>query len=337
MPGAAVDASGLTAGRPRSSTDDRAMTVLELAGGRSLELDRSPRVAPRVMGILNITPDSFSDGGRWLEPDAAVERGLAMLEAGADLLDLGAESTRPGGGVYAEGAAEVPAEEELGRLLPVLTALRRACDVPLSIDTRKATVAAAALDAGGDLINDVSGLGDPAMAEVVAAHGAPLILMHSRGELASMQRQIRFDDLLSEVRDELLAKAHAAERAGVARERILLDPGIGFGKTAEHNLSLLRHLDRLNGAGYPLLVGASRKSFIGKVTEAPVDQRLPGSLAAAGWAARHGAAILRVHDVAATRQFLDVWCAIARAEPTPEADARTTAQEPTTATREGRP
>ncbi|MCZ6506612.1 MAG: dihydropteroate synthase, partial [Acidobacteria bacterium] len=233
--------------------------------GRRLELELgSP---PKLMGVLNVTPDSFSDGGLWLDPTAAIERGLAMLRAGADLLDLGAESTRPGGGVYGAGAAEVSVEDELERLIPVLRELRRLTDVPLSVDTRRAAVAEAALAEGADLINDVSALADPRMASVVAEHGCAIVLMHSRGELANMQRGIHFKDLLTEVADELRDRAAGAVAAGIDRRRIVLDPGIGFGKTVEHNLTLLRHLDRLATLGFPLLVGASRKSFIGAVAE----------------------------------------------------------------------
>lgn len=276
------------------------------------------------MGVLNLTLDSFSDGGRWFapgEPERAVERGLAMLEEGADLLDLGAESTRPGGGVYGEGAREVPANEELARLLPVLTALRAATEAPLSVDTRKAAVARRALEAGADLVNDVSALADPAMGAALAEAGCPVVLMHSRGELGTMQRGIRFRDVVAEVRDELAEAVARAEAAGVARDRIVIDPGIGFGKTAEQNLALLGHLDALagspgsTGSGLPVLVGASRKSFLGAVTGAPPDRRLPGSLAAAARAAAGGAAVLRVHDVAETVSFLAVWTAIGGARP----------------------
>jgi dihydropteroate synthase len=266
------------------------------------------------MGVLNITRDSFFDGGRWIEPEAAVARGVEMLGEGADLVDLGAESTRPGGGVYGAGASEVPVDEELERLLPVLRRLRAATGAPLSVDTRKAAVARVALAEGADLINDVSALGDPEMAEVVAGSGCPVILMHSRGELATMQRGIHFEALVREVVEELAARVRHAVSAGIDRAQILVDPGIGFGKTAEQNLALLRRLDALADLGQPLLVGASRKSFIASVADAPPAERLPGSLAAAGWAALHGVAILRVHDVAATRQFLDLWQAIAAAE-----------------------
>jgi dihydropteroate synthase len=265
------------------------------------------------MGVVNVTPDSFSDGGRWLEPDAGLAHGLELLAGGADLLDLGAESTRPGGGVYGEGAEPVPAARELDRLIPVLRALRKATHAPLSVDTRKAEVAEVALCEGADLINDVSALGDSAMAGVVARHGCPIVLMHSRGELASMQRGIDFVDAAAEVAQELAEAARRAMDAGIARDKIILDPGIGFGKTAAQSLTLLRHLDEITGAGFPVLVGASRKSFIAAIADAKPEERLPGSLAAAAWAAHHGAAILRVHDVAETRQFLEVWRAIDRA------------------------
>jgi len=287
--------------------------TLRLPRGRALLLGEKPL----VMGILNLTPDSFSDGGRWSDPQRAVDAGLRMLAEGADLLDLGAESTRPGGGVYGDGAVSLPPEEEAARLLPVLTALRQATEAPLSVDTRKGEVARQALAAGADLINDVSALADPELGRAVAAAGCPLVLMHSRGELATMQREIRFNDLLGEVRAELAAAVQRAAACGIGEERIILDPGIGFGKTAAQNLALIGRLDELTGLGRPLLVGASRKSFLGKVIEQslgaapPPAGRLAGSLAAAARAAERGAALLRVHDVAETVQFLAVWHAIA--------------------------
>jgi dihydropteroate synthase len=261
------------------------------------------------MGILNLTPDSFSDGGAWDHPGLAVERGLEMLAQGADLLDLGAESTRPGGGVYGGGARTVPPEEEAARLLPVLEGLRRATEAPLSVDTRKGEVARQALAAGADLINDVSALGDPGLARAVAAAGCPLVLMHSRGDLATMQKDIRFQDLLGEVRAELAEAVERAAASGIDPSQLILDPGLGFGKTAEQNLALLARLDELATLGRPLLVGASRKSFISRA--APPQRRLGGSLAAVAWAAVRFAALVRVHDVAETAQFLDVWYAIA--------------------------
>jgi len=299
---------------------------LELPRGRCLSLADPPR----LMGILNLTPDSFSDGGLWSDPDRAVARGLEILAEGADLLDLGAESTRPGGGVYGAGAAEVTADEELARLLPVLTRLRRETDAPLSVDTRKGAVARRALAEGADLINDVSGGRDPDLLAAVAAAGCPLILMHSRGELATMQRGIAFDDLVGEVAAELAAAVERAQAAGIRRGQLAIDPGIGFGKTWEQNLELIGRLDALGELGLPILLGASRKSFLArafaaagpaaltapaaptdrKVVELPPAARLPGSLAAAAWALAHGAALLRVHDVAATVQFIAIWKAI---------------------------
>jgi len=265
---------------------------------------------PLVVGVVNVTPDSFSDGGRFLDPRAAAEHALALVAEGAELLDLGAESTRPGGGVYGDGAREVPAEEELERLLPVLEALRPRVDVPISVDTRKAAVARAALGAGADLVNDVSALGDPEMAGVVRRAGCPVVLMHSRGEIRSMQRGIAFDDVVREVREELLALDAAARAAGIEEDRIVLDPGLGFGKTGEQSLALLRATGELASIGRPLLVGASRKSFLGAVTGAAPGERLPESLAAAAWAASGGAAFVRVHDVGPTRRFLEAWSAI---------------------------
>ncbi len=305
MPSTAAHAPDRSS-RPRQWT-------LALPRGRSLTLRAGE---PLVMGVLNLTPDSFSDGGAWFAPDRpdsperAVARALEMIDQGADLLDLGAESTRPGGGVYGRGARTVPPEEELERLLPVLERVREATDAPLSVDTRKAAVAERALAAGADLINDVSALGDPVMASLVAEAGCPVVLMHSRGDLSTMQRAIHFDDLLGEIRAELGAAIDRAESSGIARERILVDPGIGFGKTAEQNLALLGALPDLGALGRPLLVGASRKSFLGKVTGSPPEHRLPGSLAAAARAAAGGAAVLRVHDVLETAELLAVWRAI---------------------------
>jgi len=265
------------------------------------------------MGVLNVTPDSFSDGGLWLDPDAAADHALQMVDEGADLIDIGAESTRPGGGVYGDGADFVPAPEEWRRLERVLARLREETDVPLSVDTRKAEVARRALQCGADLINDVAALADPDMAQVVSESGCPVILMHSRGEIRSMQRDIRFHDVVDEVRDELSQAMRLALESGIAREQVLVDPGIGFGKTGEQNMQLIRRLDVLAELGRPIVLGASRKSFIASVSPAPADQRLGGSLAAAAWAARGGGAILRVHDVAPTAQFLRLSGAIAEA------------------------
>ena len=233
-----------------------------------------------------------------------------MVEEGAEVLDLGAESTRPGGGVYGSGAREVPADEEWQRLEPVLCSLRRATTAEISIDTRKGEVARRALDAGADVINDVGGLADPALVRAVAAAGCPVIVMHSRGEIAEMQRAIRFSDVCGEVIEELAERGRLAREAGVRKEQIIYDPGIGFGKTAEQNLELLAGTGRLRDALGPILVGASRKSFIAAAHPAPPDQRLGGSLAAVAWAVRGGAAVVRVHDVAETVQFLRLWGAI---------------------------
>jgi dihydropteroate synthase len=262
------------------------------------------------MGIVNVTPDSFSDGGLYLAPDRAVDRALGMLAEGADVIDLGAESTRPGGGVYGRGAEAVPAEEEIRRLLPVLERLRPATDAPLSVDTRKGEVARAVLAAGADLINDISHLSDPDLGRAAAEAGCPVVLMHSRGEISTMQRKIRFEDLLAEIAGELTAALERAQTLGLHRDQVILDPGIGFGKTAEQNLEILARLDAFTALGRPLLVGASRKSFVGFVSGAPPAERLPGSLAAAAWAAHHHAALVRVHEVAETVQFLEVWQAI---------------------------
>ena len=268
-----------------------------------------------MMGVLNVTPDSFSDGGLWLDPQRAVEHGLQMLEEGADLLDVGAESTRPGGGVYGGGAAYVPEGEELRRLMPVLEGLRRSTDAPLSVDTRRGSVARPALAAGADLINDTSLLRDDDLGRAAAEVGCALILMHSRGDLGSMQAEIRFRDVVGEVRDELRDAAKRAVALGVDRRQIIVDPGIGFGKTYHQNLQLIRHLPEVAG-DMPVLLGTSRKSFLGAAAAAPgqpaapPEGRLAGSLATVAWASTLGAEIVRVHDVEETVRFLRVWHAV---------------------------
>ena len=240
------------------------------------------------MGVLNVTPDSFSDGGRWLDPEAAVGHGRAMVAEGADIIDVGGESTRP-------GAAEVPTAEELRRVVPVVEVL--AGETRVSIDTRKAEVAEAALAAGATIVNDVTA----GLHHVAAAAGAGWVAMHMRGTPATMQEQATYGDVVAEVRGFLLARAEEATADGV--REVWIDPGLGFAKTATHNLTLLRHLDDLVATGYPVAVGASRKSFIGKLTGgAPVEDRLEGSLAAAVWAMEKGAAMVRVHDVRAAVQ-----------------------------------
>lgn len=272
------------------------VSTIHCAGGRRLEIGRRAL----ILGILNVTPDSFSDGGRYRDRQAAVERALAMIEEGADLIDIGGESTRP-------GAAPVSEAEELERVAPVIEALSARAETPISVDTRKAAVAEAALTAGAALVNDVSALGDdPGMAGVCARFGAGVILMHMRGQPATMQADPRYDDVVLEVREALLTAAARAQAAGIARESILLDPGFGFGKTFAHNAALLRGLEGLAAAGYPLVVGVSRKAMIGQAEGLPVAERLAGSLAAAVLAYERGAAVLRVHDVGATRRALAV-------------------------------
>jgi dihydropteroate synthase len=254
-----------------------------------------------IMGILNLTPDSFYDGGRRFDPAKAVADALALVEAGADIIDIGGESTRP-------GAEPVPAEEELRRVLPVIRALRPQAEMPLSIDTYKAEVARQALAEGVDIVNDISALSfDPDMGSVVATERVPVVLMHMQGEPRSMQKQPRYHDVVAEVHDFLAARIEAALAQGIERANIVIDPGIGFGKTLEHNYALLRHLPSFASLGQPLLVGASRKAFIGRVLDiADADHRLEGSLAAAVAAVLGGAHIVRVHDVRETRRALAV-------------------------------
>ncbi|HET7122288.1 MAG TPA: dihydropteroate synthase [Solirubrobacterales bacterium] len=257
----------------------------------------------KLMGVVNVTPDSFSDGGMYLDPEAAIEHGRELLGEGADILDVGGESTRP-------GAAEVSAEEELRRVLPVVEGL--AGEATVSVDTSKAAVASAALAAGAAIVNDVTALrGDPELAAVCAESGAAVILMHMVGTPRTMQDDPRYDDVVGEVRDFLAGRLEAAIAAGIDAERIWLDPGIGFGKTAEHNLELLRRLGELGELGRPLVVGTSRKSFIGRVDGSGARDRVGGTVASSLLAAAAGADVLRVHDVAPMRQALTMAAAIA--------------------------
>ncbi len=253
------------------------------------------------MGILNVTPDSFSDGGRDGGPEAAIEAGLAMAEDGADIIDVGGESTRP-------GAVAVPPEIEQDRVIPVVRALALA-GLCVSVDTRNAATMRAVLDAGATIINDVSGLThDPRAAALVAARSCPVVLMHMRGTPATMNAMATYRDVVAEVRAELLARVEAALAAGIARKNIAIDPGIGFAKLPEQSRALLRGLPAFTGLGYPVLIGVSRKSFIGAISGEPrADRRLGGSLAAAVFAALRGAAIVRVHDVRETVQAFRVW------------------------------
>ena len=267
--------------------------------------DRVFDVADRalVMGVLNVTPDSFSDGGRFLDASAAIAHGRSLLEQGADLLDVGAESTRP-------GASPVPADEQWRRLEPVLTALVREPAAVLSVDTGAASVARRALESGVQVVNDVSALGDPDMAAVVAGAGAGLVLMHMRGTPADMQREPRYEDVSREVAWWLSERLARARSAGIRESSVALDPGIGFGKTLEHNLELLARLDELAALGRPVVIGVSRKSFLMKLTDRPVDRRLEGGLAASAIAVFQGAAILRSHDVESTRDAARVAAAL---------------------------
>jgi len=245
-----------------------------------------------VMGVVNVTPDSFSDGGRYAAPDAAIEHARRLLGEGADLLDVGGESTRP-------GSQPVPAAEQWRRIGPVIEALAHE-EAPLSVDTASAEVAERALAAGARIVNDVTALGDPAMAGVVAGSGAGLVLMHMRGTPADMQRDPHYADAPAEVAAFLAGRLKVARAAGIAAEAIALDPGVGFGKTARHSMEVLARLDALTALGRPVLIGVSRKSFIGQILDLPVDQRLEGSLTAAAIAVFLGASIVRTHDVAAT-------------------------------------
>ena len=258
---------------------------------------------PRIMGILNVTPDSFSDGGDHWGTAPALAHARAMHDAGAEMLDIGGESTRP-------GAAEVPVEEEIARVSPVIAALRAAGEtVAISVDTRKAAVADAALKAGAGLVNDVSAMGfDPGMARLVAASGAPICLMHAQGTPEVMQADPRYDDVLLDVYDALAARVAEAEAAGIPRDRIMVDPGIGFGKTLDHNIALLRGLSIFHGLGCAILLGVSRKRFIGTIGQAPeAKERAPGSVAAALTGIAQGAQMVRVHDISETRQALQLW------------------------------
>ena len=277
--------------------------------GRVLKLDRT-----RVMGIVNVTPDSFSDGGAHASAEAAVAHGLALAAQGADILDVGGESTRP-------GAAPVPLEEELRRVVPVIERLARETALPVSVDTRKPEVMRAAVQAGAGMVNDVGALRGDGALETAAALGVPVVLMHMLGEPGSMQDDPRYDDVVAEVHRFLAERIFAAELAGIARKNIVVDPGFGFGKTTGHNVLLLAGLERFAELGVPLLAGLSRKRSIGELTGRAVPgERVAGSLAAHLLAAQRGAAIVRVHDVAATVDALKVWEAVA-AVPAPRRDA----------------
>lgn len=280
---------------------DPAVRSLDCAG-RVLVLDQ-----PRIMGIVNVTPDSFSDGGDHFDVEAAIRRGLQLVEEGADLLDIGGESTRP-------GAVEVSAEQEIRRVVPVIEALVAQTTLPLSVDTSKPEVMRAAVSAGAGFINDVRALRSEGALETVAQLKVPVCLMHMQGDPQTMQDAPHYDDVIAEVHRFLADRLLACEMAGIERKRLVVDPGFGFGKNLEHNLALLAGLQRFSDLGVPLLAGLSRKRMIATLTGVDAPQaRVHGSVAAAVLAAERGASILRVHDVAATRQALAVQAALATA------------------------
>ena len=274
-----------------------ASLIIDCAG-RPLDLSR-----PRIMGVLNVTPDSFSDGGDFVAPEKAVARAMEMVEEGAAMIDIGGESTRP-------GAPPVTLEDELQRVIPVIEALHASVAVPISIDTRKPEVMQAAVAAGAGLVNDVNALQEPGAVEMAASLEVPGCLMHMQGDPATMQDAPTYSNVVDEVMDYLNTRAAVCMQQGILKDRILLDPGFGFGKTTEHNLLLLQQLHRLVACGYPVLVGLSRKSLIGKVLGLPVDKRLYPGIALAVLAVWKGAALVRCHDVQATREAIEMCQAV---------------------------
>jgi dihydropteroate synthase len=282
----------------------RAEFEVPFADGGVLHLGRKTC----VMGVINVTPDSFSDGGKYPDADAAADAAAAMVADGADLIDVGGESTRP-------GAEPLNVAEEAERILPVVEQIKRRLEVRVSVDTMKAEVARRALDAGADLINDISGLGDPGMLDLVARCGVPVVVMHMRGTPQTMQRDTAYDNLLSDVVDFLHDSVQRAVDAGVSDDKIVVDPGIGFGKSSVGSLQILRLLPTLTRVKRPILIGASRKSFIGSTLDQPVNERLEGSLAVAAYASAQGAHVIRAHDVAATVRVVRMIDAIREVEP----------------------
>jgi dihydropteroate synthase len=270
-----------------------------------LELDCAERTL--IMGIINVTPDSFSDGGRFLDHRAAVEHAMGMVDDGADIVDVGGESTRP-------GSDPVSPEEERDRVVPVIETLASKVPVPISVDTRKPAVVKAAVDAGAVIVNDVSGGRDPAMFRVVEAARVGIVLMHMKGEPKTMQQRPHYDDVVGEVHEYLRERIEAATFAGIDPSRLCIDPGIGFGKDLQHNLAILRHVDALLDLGRPVLVGPSRKRFIGTLLDLPEDERVEGTAAAVAWVAARGAHIVRVHDVKEMVRVVRMIDAIARAD-----------------------
>ncbi|KPK86635.1 MAG: dihydropteroate synthase [Deltaproteobacteria bacterium SM23_61] len=273
---------------------------------RHREYDLSERTL--IMGVLNVTPDSFSDGGRFFEWTRAVEQGIKLAEEGADILDVGGESTRP-------GSRPVPEEEELRRVIPVIEALRPKISIPISIDTRKAAVAERALQSGAEMVNDVSALRfDEGMAGVVSRRKVPVVLMHLRGQPENMQADTHYDDLIEEIRGFFQERIDYAVSRGISRDRVILDPGIGFGKSMEerHNLILLKKLRSFRALGQPLMIGTSRKAFLGRILDLPPEEREEGTLATVAVAVQNGANIVRVHEVRRTRRAVQVADAILR-------------------------
>jgi dihydropteroate synthase len=276
-----------------SGTDHQLPAKLQMTG-TALSLDH-----PIIMGILNVTPDSFYDGGRYSDSESAVQYGLKLAEEGADIIDIGGESSRP-------GAQPVAPEEELKRVIPVIQKLVKHCPTPVSIDTRKAVVAKEALTAGAKFVNDISALrSDPGMCSVVKDYGAAVCLMHMQGEPQNMQKNPSYDDIIVDILDFLRERINFAVNSGIDKGHIVIDPGIGFGKTAEHNVKILRHISELTTLGVPVLIGASRKSMFGHLFGWPPEERLEGSLAVAAWCIEQGVSILRVHDVKETRKVVD--------------------------------
>jgi len=279
--------------------------VISYRGGSFTLTDR-----PLLVGVINVTPDSFSDGGDFFSPERAVEHGLTLAEEGADILDVGGESTRP-------GAQPVPVAEELRRAIPVISALSEKSSVPVSIDTYKAEVAVEAISAGARMVNDITGLfGHSAMAEVVAEHKVPVILMHIKSTPKDMQASPKYKDLISEIIRRLRQSLGRAKSCGIEFEKTIVDPGIGFGKTLEHNLEILARLDEFRSLGRPIMVGTSRKSFVGNILGTPPKERILGTAASSAIAIYKGAKLLRVHDVSETKQVLKVANAISTGEVT---------------------
>jgi dihydropteroate synthase len=263
-------------------------------GTKEHDLDKGPL----LMGVLNVTPDSFSDGGQYNSPELAFSQAMKLIEDGADILDIGGESTRP-------GSAAVSIEEELQRVVPVIKLIRNKSDIPISIDTRKAAVADAAVNAGANILNDISGLKhDPQMLNVLQQYKLPVIIMHIKGTPETMQQNPVYDDLIGEIRTFLVSQAEKAVEAG--SKQVFIDPGIGFGKTTKHNLSLIKHLAAFRETGFPIVLGPSRKRFIGNLLDLPVHDRLEGTLAVAAVGVYNGADILRLHDIKAGRRAIDM-------------------------------